>query len=61
MRRYMEAYSGKAEVLQALLQEYRIRWAVIEPTSPAAHVFRSLPGWHKIHEDAVAVAYVLHP
>ncbi|TDF66208.1 hypothetical protein [Cupriavidus sp. L7L] len=61
VRRYMEAYSGKAEALQALLQEYKIRWAILEPTSPAVHVIRDLPGWRKVHEDAVAVAYVLHP
>lgn len=58
VRRYMDAYSGNARVLKTLIQEYKIRWAVLEPSSPALEVIRDLPGWRKVHEDAVAVAYV---
>ncbi|WP_367394906.1 hypothetical protein [Cupriavidus sp. Agwp_2] len=58
VRRYMEAYSGNGEVLEALIADYKITWAVLEPSSPAAAVINGFPGWKKVHEDAVAVAYV---
>lgn len=58
VRRYMKAYSGDAEVLQAMFDEYQIRWAVLEPASPASKWILGLPGWRKVHEDDVAVAYV---
>ncbi|AEI76089.1 hypothetical membrane protein [Cupriavidus necator N-1] len=58
VRRYMAAYSGDAKILQALMQEYKVRWAVLEPTSPASKLINGLPSWRKVHEDANAVAYV---
>jgi hypothetical protein len=58
VRRYIEAYSGNAKVLEALISEFKIRWAVLEPASPASQLIRDLPGWRTVHEDSVAVAYV---
>ncbi len=58
VRRYMEAYSGNAKVLDALIRDFKIRWAVLEPSSPAVRRLRELPGWRKVHEDSVAVAFV---
>ncbi|AQV93080.1 hypothetical protein BJN34_04110 [Cupriavidus necator] len=58
LRRYMAANSGDAKVLEALIQEYKIRWAVLEPSSPASKLIHGLPGWRRVHEDDIAVAYV---
>jgi hypothetical protein len=58
VRRYMEAYSGNAKVLDALIRDFKIRWAVLEPSSPAVQRLHELPGWLKVHEDSVAVAFV---
>ncbi|MNU02759.1 hypothetical protein D3C72_2465630 [compost metagenome] len=54
----MAAYSGDAKVLHALIQKYKIRWAVLEPSSPASKLIDGLPGWRKVHEDTNAVAYI---
>jgi hypothetical protein len=61
VRRYMQAYSGDAKALDTLIRELKIRWAVLDPSSPAAQRFRVLPGWRVVHEDRVAVAYVREP
>lgn len=61
VRRYMQAYSGDAKVLDALIRDLKIRWAVLEPSSPAAQRLRDLTGWRVVHEDRVAVAYVREP
>lgn len=58
VRRYMKAHSGDARALQDMFDEYRIRWAVLEPGSPALKWIDALPGWRKVHQDDVAVAYV---
>jgi len=58
IRRYMEAYSGNAEVMDTLIRDFKIRWAVLEPSSPAAQLIRELPGWRPVHEDSFAVAFV---
>ncbi|SOY55051.1 hypothetical protein [Cupriavidus taiwanensis] len=58
VRRYMKAYAGDADVLQAMFEQYQIGWAVLEPGSPASKWIDDLPGWRKVHQDDVAVAYV---
>lgn len=58
VRRYVKAQSGNAKALEGLIREYKIKWALLEPSSPASAAINGLPGWRKVHEDAYAVAYI---
>lgn len=45
--------------LQRLLNEYRIGWTLLPPGTPALALLDRMPGWRRVHADAVAVAHVL--
>src|SRR5574341_256236 len=47
--------------LVALLERYRIAWTIFEPTNPRTAVMDALPGWKRVHADAVAVVHVRSP
>ncbi|MFS8935005.1 hypothetical protein [Cupriavidus taiwanensis] len=61
VRRYMAAYSGDAAVLESLIRQYKIRWALLEPSSPAVKLLDRLPGWRSVYKDDDVVAYILEP
>lgn len=59
LKRYMGALSlQEAEDLPRLLDDYRISWTLLEPHTPALALLDRLPGWRRIHADAVAVVHV---
>lgn len=61
MLRYMEAvHLTDSEKLPKLLADYRIGWTLFEPGTPALALLDRLPGWRRVHEDAVAVVHMHH-
>lgn len=47
--------------LPGLLERYRIAWTILEPTNPRTPVMDALPGWRRVHADALAVVHVRLP
>lgn len=44
--------------LPGLLSDYRIGWTLLPPGTPALALLDRLPGWRRVHADAVAVVHV---
>jgi hypothetical protein len=44
--------------LPRLLDDYRIGWTLLPPGTPALAALDQLPGWRRVHADAVAVVHV---
>jgi hypothetical protein len=44
--------------LPRLLNDYRIGWTLLSPGTPALASLDQLPGWRRVHTDAVAVVHV---
>ena len=55
--RAVAAMQGGAE-LPALLEHHRIAWTLLPPGSPAVALLDRLPGWRRLHADAIAVVHV---
>jgi hypothetical protein len=55
---YVDAMRPDRAAFEKLVGQYRIRWALLANRSPAAEMVAKLPGWRRIHADAVAVAFV---
>jgi hypothetical protein len=55
--RAVAAMQGGAE-LPALLERHRIAWTLLPPASPAVALLDRLPGWRRLHADAIAVVHV---
>lgn len=59
LKRQLDALSlGKPEDLPRLLEDYRIGWTLLEPHTPALALLDRMPGWRRVHTDAVAVVHV---
>jgi hypothetical protein len=43
--------------LPALLDEHRVTWTLLKPDNPQAVLLDHLPGWRRIHADAIAVVH----
>jgi hypothetical protein len=58
MKRYLDALLLKdPQLLQPLLDEYRIGWTFLAPGTPAIAVLDRLPGWRRVHADDLAVVH----
>jgi hypothetical protein len=55
LSRYLRAYEGDESALKAFVDEYQIRWAVLEPQSGAALLLEHEPGWRRVFADQYAV------
>lgn len=53
----MGTAAGKP-LLQAQIEKYDIRWALLPPTDDRIAVFQQLPGWRQAYADPFAVIYV---
>lgn len=59
VKRQLDAVSmGKPDDLPRLLEDYRIGWTLLEADTPALALLDRMPGWRRIHTDAVAVVHV---
>jgi hypothetical protein len=59
LRAYLEAEDGNEGVLRRIVDQHRIRWAILAPKSPAEQVLRTW-GWRSIHSDKKA-SLLIHP
>jgi len=57
LARYLKAQAGDEDVLTALIKRYAITWTLLSPQQGAVRVFDSLPGWHRVYADNVAVIH----
>lgn len=59
LKRYNGALSLQEPAdLPRLLKDYRIGWTLLEPHTPALALLDRMPGWRRVHTDAVAVVHV---
>jgi len=62
MMRYLRAIMLRdLDDLLRLLDEYRVDATLLSPSVPAVALLDRLPGWERIHADAVAVVHVRRP
>ena len=62
MKRYFDAILLKEpQLLQPLLDEYRVGWTMLSPGTPAIAVLDRLPGWRRVHADELAVVHMRVP
>ena len=47
--------AGDGAALGRAIADYRIRWAILEPSLPVVGVLERTPGWTKLYEDRYAV------
>jgi hypothetical protein len=58
LNRYLDAVLlRRAGALEAVLGEGKIGWTLLQPGTPAILLLDRLPGWERIHADAVAVVH----
>lgn len=59
LKRYLDAVTlHEPGGLTQLLDDYRIGWTLLEPGTPALALLDRMPGWKRVHADAVAVVHV---
>jgi hypothetical protein len=56
--RYLAAEKGGEPALTAVLDAYGITWTLLAPQQAATSRLDSLPGWHRVYADAIAVIHV---
>jgi hypothetical protein len=57
LARYVKAQAGDENVLTALISRYAITWTLLSPQQGAVRAFDSLPGWHRVYADNLAVIH----
>ena len=55
--RFVTAYSGIGTALPELLDQYKVAWTLLEPSSPAVSLLDHLPGWERVYSDDFAVVH----
>ena len=55
---YIDALKPDRAVLDRLVAQYRIRWALLATGSAVAQMVATLPGWRRIHTDNIATVFV---
>ncbi len=59
VRLYADATAvHKLDALLGTLEKYRIAWTLLVPGTPAIALLDQMPGWKRVHADAVAVVHV---
>jgi hypothetical protein len=57
LARYLKAQAGDEDALTALTEKYAITWTLLSPQQGAVGAFDSLPGWHRVYADNLAVIH----
>jgi hypothetical protein len=57
LARYISAYNSVGNALPELLDQYKVAWTLLEPTSPAASLLDHLSGWERVYGDSFAVVH----
>jgi hypothetical protein len=57
LARYLKAQAGDLDALTALVAQYAITWTLLSPQQGAVRAFDSLPGWHRVYADNLAVIH----
>jgi hypothetical protein len=55
--RYLAVERGGADALATLLDSYGISWTLLAPQQAATSRLDSLPGWHRVYTDIIAVIH----
>jgi hypothetical protein len=55
---YLDAMRLDRTAFERIVQQYRIRWALLDARSPACAMIASMPGWRRLYADSTAVVYV---
>ena len=57
LAQYLGAANGDANHLSALLNRWRVRWALLAPSQAAARSLDDMAGWRRVYADAHAVVF----
>jgi len=57
LARYLKAQAGDEDALTALIKQYVITWTLLSPQQGAVRALDSLPGWHRVYADNLAVIH----
>jgi hypothetical protein len=57
LARYLKAQAGDEDALTAFVAQYAITWTLLSPQQGAVRAFDSLPGWHRVYTDNLAVIH----
>jgi len=57
LARYLKAQAGDEDALTALIKQYAITWTLLSPQQRAVRAFDTLPGWHRVYADNLAVIH----
>jgi hypothetical protein len=57
LARYFKAQAGDEDAITALIKQYAITWTLLSPRQGAVGAFDSLPGWHRVYADNLAVIH----
>jgi hypothetical protein len=57
LARYVSAYNSVGNALPGLLDQYKVAWTILEPSSPAVSLLDHLTGWERVYGDAYAVVH----
>ncbi|CAN0622725.1 conserved membrane protein of unknown function [Burkholderia multivorans] len=55
---YLDALKPDRAAFERLVEQYRIRWALLDAHSAAAAMAATLPGWRRIYADDIAAVFV---
>lgn len=57
LARYLDATNGDASCLQALLDRWEVRWALLARGQAAARSLEGMAGWRRVYADSRAVVF----
>jgi len=58
LRQYAQIILPDPEAVKRTIHVNDIRWSIFSPRTPTVTVMDSMPGWHRLYADAVAVVHV---
>ncbi len=55
---YAAIIAADRRALDAALAEHDVRWTILAANAPAAKLLDTMPGWHRVYGDAIAVVHI---
>lgn len=55
---YLDTMRPNLPCLTKTLEQYGIQWTILSAGSPALEILDTLPGWHRLYTDEVAVVHI---
>ncbi len=55
---FLDAMRPDRAAFERLVEQYRIRWALLDARASASAMIATMPGWRRLYADSTAVVYV---